>query len=842
MRWLIILLLCIPGILLSQQSILEDYEDLNAMPGLWKYIGPAEADSTYNWIRIKENDQLSQHGNASLNLEWSVHNSELYGGLSRLEYWLPSDSLLDLSFYDTLSFWYYNTSASHPSGMAELRFLLFDVRDSPQGVRTQESDSSEVFYSFLSVLDSDSGWNQVKIPLKQVEYISGSGFNLTGWWGKCGNEILDLDYIKGYALEFGAVASNDYLNVQGETNIDFLTAYTYRDRQDIIFNGTSFSPDVDVQYRGEEGSVEISEEEPFSGSRSLKWTTSESELNSGPVFRFEKPLNYIYHWHINPLSFKIRVGEGRGDLRILITDDDYDSDGPDRPYAAEYIIPRSHFNISGTWECFQIGLEYFDRFAGYDNGEFVEPGMMDSCRITTIQFLLADSAALGQVIYLDDIVLGQPWITGKPMQPEFVIIPDMAQCQNMIIWEDIMGEDRETYNIYFSHNPIDKYNFRTDEVELAAIELQEGTQSFCHELRTPLQSEMLAYHYSVTCVNAVGSESDPVETRYVTGQGRASAVINFVDDFNYTADGLLSEWDTFEPFTLNPSDGSGTVADGTTVDDEHDLSASVWLVCDREYLYVAFNIEDDSLVFYEMPGNLWNYDSPQMYIGLYDAHGWPHRELERGKEADFLLLFDPQGIHSIIPDDFVKDRETGDYFFAETDECHYCIEAKISFEELAGLERDSLFFPLAGMRIPIDFSINDRDDGEQREGILTYSKYNNDHSWEDVSLWSHTWIWDQVSEIPQDKALLPQNAYLGQNYPNPFNPTTFIEFYIAQPVHVSLNVYNLNGQLVQAISNGFYAKGLHRIRFDSGALSSGVYFYRISAGDFMKTLKMVVLH
>jgi hypothetical protein len=92
----------------------------------------------------------------------------------------------------------------------------------------------------------------------------------------------------------------------------------------------------------------------------------------------------------------------------------------------------------------------------------------------------------------------------------------------------------------------------------------------------------------------------------------------------------------------------------------------------------------------------------------------------------------------------------------------------------------------------------------------------------------------------------PKTFSLKQNYPNPFNPTTAIHFELPKPANVRLNVYNIQGQLVRTLVNGHSTAGRYQViwdgRNDRGqTVSSGVYIYRIQAGDFVKTRKMMLV-
>ena len=82
---------------------------------------------------------------------------------------------------------------------------------------------------------------------------------------------------------------------------------------------------------------------------------------------------------------------------------------------------------------------------------------------------------------------------------------------------------------------------------------------------------------------------------------------------------------------------------------------------------------------------------------------------------------------------------------------------------------------------------------------------------------------------------------LDQNYPNPFNPNTVISFQLAENSLVSLKVYNLLGQEVASLVNQRMVSGSHTINFDASGLSSGVYIYRLQAGNQAQTKKMTLI-
>ncbi len=96
-----------------------------------------------------------------------------------------------------------------------------------------------------------------------------------------------------------------------------------------------------------------------------------------------------------------------------------------------------------------------------------------------------------------------------------------------------------------------------------------------------------------------------------------------------------------------------------------------------------------------------------------------------------------------------------------------------------------------------------------------------------------------VNVIPGDG--LPKEFALMQNYPNPFNPATQINFELPVKSEVSLKIYNLLGQEVATLVNEEKAAGRYSADWNASALASGVYFYKLEAGSFVQTKKMILM-
>ena len=87
----------------------------------------------------------------------------------------------------------------------------------------------------------------------------------------------------------------------------------------------------------------------------------------------------------------------------------------------------------------------------------------------------------------------------------------------------------------------------------------------------------------------------------------------------------------------------------------------------------------------------------------------------------------------------------------------------------------------------------------------------------------------------------PVQFAMYQNYPNPFNPSTTIKYELSRTSDVRLSVFDLLGREVSVLVNERSEAGVHEVKFDRSNLASGVYFYRLQAGNFVQTRKLLLL-
>ncbi len=108
------------------------------------------------------------------------------------------------------------------------------------------------------------------------------------------------------------------------------------------------------------------------------------------------------------------------------------------------------------------------------------------------------------------------------------------------------------------------------------------------------------------------------------------------------------------------------------------------------------------------------------------------------------------------------------------------------------------------------------------------------------------YVMSVASSIENPRPNLTYKFQLHQNYPNPFNPTTVIPFEIARGSQVQIEIYDNLGQKVREVTNRFYPAGLHQVTWDGrddtgNEVPAGIYYYRLTAGNFHQTHKMLLV-
>ena len=107
--------------------------------------------------------------------------------------------------------------------------------------------------------------------------------------------------------------------------------------------------------------------------------------------------------------------------------------------------------------------------------------------------------------------------------------------------------------------------------------------------------------------------------------------------------------------------------------------------------------------------------------------------------------------------------------------------------------------------------------------------------------WSETNRFNIMLTDVEDETQLPTEFALMQNYPNPFNPTTTIAYHLPNTSKVQLKVYDVLGNEIATLVNEEKSSGIYNVQLTMNNVSSGIYFYKITAGDFVQTKKMILV-
>ncbi|MDP6169882.1 MAG: T9SS type A sorting domain-containing protein [Candidatus Marinimicrobia bacterium] len=783
----------------------------------WDYDISANADPALSYVNESYVTDPVNEGSMALQLDYSAHNIESWGGYAKVYHLHPdvaTGGTYDWTGYDSISVSYYNSSPQSEAGAVHLRLNLSDYAgitdDAYVGL-------GEYYYSFLYILDNEPGWNTVTMPLVRNDSWDGGGFNLTGWAGDSDDGELDLHAIGGFHFEFSIGGAGEGNSSSGTIVLDNFTLTGYQGTDLVIFNGMSTPPAWGNPFSWGGAQMYVTEGGGYDeGTNALTYV--QQDVWSGGGFNMAPAVDFSSggEWSSDSLSFHMWSEADAPTLRLQF------EDGTDKvglnftPEAAEgwnhYSFPLSDF-------------VYFDGSTAFDTSA-----------VTVFQVLSEGNGAAGRTFHFDNVWTGNPdFDVIAPDAPENVgAVP--ADYYNLVTWSDVSGESDELYHVYASADPITDVD--AGGAELVAANVLEGSQAAVHYLYAPLNDASVSYYYAVVCVDAAGNRSElGASTSSITNTAQGIPTISLDVPENFVADGDMSEWEGVMPFVINPT--TGHVAAGT-VDGDDDLTGTVYLAIDDDYLYFAADVIDDSYSFGD--GDWWNQDALQFFIGLYDWRGPKHSTISRGDEPDYILYANESTLQLDISNGGSLAAPGSDDFYFEGFNPDYATEGRISLDTLAAANNDERFHPVNGMRIPLDIYFHDQDNGSW-EGNIGFSHLSTDQQWNNPGEWAFTWIGDAsvVSGVDDEHSLVADEFVLYPNYPNPFNPETNIRFSLPEDQIVTLNIYNMTGQLVESLVNERRSAGVHSVHWNASGVASGVYLYQLQVGGRFLTQKMILM-
>ncbi|MGD8415389.1 MAG: T9SS type A sorting domain-containing protein, partial [Candidatus Latescibacterota bacterium] len=830
------------------------FESLEADTMFWGSYGTTPEDDTdrdyFYWSNFEGEPA---QGEGSLLLDWSLFSDEDWGGSSALQHYLPDSTngeptpLYDFSDFTHINLWYNTLVPADPPATFRLK-----MHDASEGLGNAPSSETEDWYSEWSdVFQALPGWNIISIPLESLGNVSPGtgGFSRPGCPGSCwsgiyGNGELDLDQITGFQVEvtgpqFGAVADSsssgtivfDNFYVSG-VRYNTLESFDMAPADGSHWDNGSGSHTITVVDDTVEGTGAFQLD--YNVVADLDWGGSvDMDFSPGTFFddMTERTHISLFYKVLEPAS-----APGQVNLTFKVFDN---STGVREEW--QYNAGAIYEDTTGNWQRLLIPLKEGEGGLAIpswisDRGdETLNLDMIDG-----IQLQLAGAVGTttsGSILFDRMTGYGAQIVDFEAPAAVEGLSVTASEYSNIVSWNDVPDEEGETYDIFASANPID--DISAEGVMVLERGVAEDTEVYIHNIYAPKVDQEVSYYYAITASDAVGNVSDGSSTESaVSNMAKGIETISLaVPDF--AADGDLGEWEGITPIHIEPGTDFGNIPDNFSVaEGGEDLAADVYLAIDDEAVYFGADVTDD---FYApIPEghetNRWTFDVIEFYFGFYDGRAEEHEGFGSDPgEQDLQINFYGE---NVLVGDPVAVAGDGSYLVTET-ETGYNIEAKLTYEALGV----SGFTPQNGMRVPMDIVIMDNDVGGQdgREGILTYSPFNNDNSYLSPRNWLYTWIGDKMSVgVERLDSAIPESFALDQNYPNPFNPSTVIRYQLAQQGGVTLKVFNMLGQEVTTLVDAEQAAGVYEVRFDASDLASGLYLYQLQAGDKLMSKAMLL--
>ncbi len=489
-----------------------------------------------------------------------------------------------------------------------------------------------------------------------------------------------------------------------------------------------------------------------------------------------------------------------------------------------------------------------------------------------------DNNTQGGPIYLDNVYIGKSGLDlssadGPASAMSGVTFADM-DGYNSISWAD--NSEYGGYNVYVSETEITDIT-AAGVSQLGTVSLGQPNE-IQHRFELPHPTFAgTPFYYAVTSLSQFGVENpdvtnsagsitnanlpvQPVILEMTTAE--ADQVFDNITNSVVSNDGFPE----VEPFRVNAA--HSTLSETLTLpDDDNDLSATLNIAfSDANELFIYAEVLDDSISLgaAQAGGDAWQWDSIEFGFGNYDVRddggsvlgGSPHTDMARGDYADYqfrIAAYQDGSTSAFVAPSINAEVQGGGTVYETMDDgsgniIGYKMLSIIPMNQIQSVaDNDAVLTPPTDEEIrliPFTISLND-DDGTGREHQITWSIKNNvTNQW-----WNTPAQWPAVAMAGRgtatsidDEGELPNKYALHQNYPNPFNPSTAIRFSLPTAERVTLKVFNVLGKEVATLlSNQPMSSGNQSVEFKASDLASGIYIYRLEAGEFVQTKQMVLL-
>ncbi len=307
------------------------------------------------------------------------------------------------------------------------------------------------------------------------------------------------------------------------------------------------------------------------------------------------------------------------------------------------------------------------------------------------------------------------------------------------------------------------------------------------------------------------------------------------------SDGRIIQFDPTGSIILDFTFGDNNLSEtyvGIAIDEDRNVVAAGYADLDNMYLYVKRLDADGNEMWSHGPTSRGAYDGVLRsgdggyVLRGYAGSGFDDAIISKVTDAGdslWTMYFDGELCNNAYPSDIIP--ASGGGFFVCGMACSFSSPWIMKIDDAGDIVFNRCCWGQSILSDQITCAV------EFSEGSL----FLGGRSSEDVS-WS-AYLVRFAEDVSSDagEILVTTSIALHPNYPNPFNATTEITFDLPRALQTSLKVYDVLGREVAELAGGVMGAGSHTIIYDASGLSSGVYFYRLEAGEFGETRKMVFL-
>jgi hypothetical protein len=353
----------------------------------------------------------------------------------------------------------------------------------------------------------------------------------------------------------------------------------------------------------------------------------------------------------------------------------------------------------------------------------------------------------------------------------------------------------------------------------------------------------------------------------------------YAQEFEITID---AEKDPFYNTLTGPDDGwlwIPSVAycpdNGPQPASDADLSANYYSAWDDTYLYVYEEVNDD-IVNVNQGQDYWRNDCIDIKMDPDPTMGSASNVFCCAMTALDSIDVSADAMHGVsnlvqtVGGGWADSSNSGfphpDDYARKLTDTGYVLEFRLKWEWVATADKGPIY-PAEGNTYGIAIFNHDNDLGTGREKSLEWAAVMQDVAWNDCSKHGYIELMadHKIKYVPQNlrnpdnvnphpewyipggasavsqQSAIVKNFTLRQNYPNPFNPSTRIEFSVPKSTFVMVKVFNLLGEEVATLASQEVNAGRYTVDWNAGSAPSGVYFYRLTAGSFVDTKKMMLM-